>query len=280
VRLCGEEALTAKAHRTQRKNAGMSEAEKQSLLFLTAVVAGVINSLAGGGTLLTFPALAHVGMMDDLIANTTNTVALVPGSMAGTWGYRREFSVSLRWVALLAGPSLAGGVIGALLLTGLDPKYFDKAVPWLILTATLLFLSQPFFNRFAVRHAKQPAASRATVTAMVVFQFFVAIYGGYFGAGMGILMLSSLGLMGLGDIHQMNAVKSFLAVCINGGSVVVFAIDGRVAWRFVPTMAIAAIVGGYLGAHYGRKLNRSLVRWIVVAIGFGLSLYYFVTKYA
>jgi uncharacterized membrane protein YfcA len=257
----------------------MSELEKQSLLVLTAVVAGVINSLAGGGTLLTFPALARFGTNNDLVANMTNTLALVPGSIAGTWGYRREFRVSLRWVGLLIVPSLAGGVTGALLLTRLDESYFDKAVPWLILTATLLFLSQPIFNRFAARHVDQPAASRATLTAMVVFQFFVAVYGGYFGAGMGILMLSTLGLMGMGDIHRMNAVKSFLAACINGISVVVFVIDGRVEWRFVPTMALAAIAGGYLGAHYARKLNRNVVRWIVVAIGFALSAYYFATKY-
>jgi uncharacterized membrane protein YfcA len=257
----------------------MSDFEKQSFLVLTAVVAGIINSLAGGGTLLTFPALAHFGMIRDLVANMTNTIALVPGSLAGTWGYRREFRVSLRWVWLLTPPSLAGGVTGALLLTRLDESYFDKAVPWLILTATLLFLSQPLFNQFAARHADQPAASRVTLIAMIVFQFFVAVYGGYFGAGMGILMLSSLGLMGLGDIHRMNAVKSFLAVCINGISVVVFVIDGTVAWRFVPTMAVAAIVGGYLGAHYGRKLNRNVVRWIVVGIGFALSAYYFATKY-
>jgi uncharacterized membrane protein YfcA len=257
----------------------MSEIEKQLLLALTAVVAGVINSLAGGGTLLTFPALGFFGKVENLVANTTNTVALVPGSLAGTWGYRREFRASMRWVALLIGPSLAGGVVGALLLTRLDEKYFDKAVPWLILAATILFLSQPLFNRFAVRHSHQPATWRPVVAALVLFQFFVAIYGGYFGAGMGILMLSSLGLMGLGDIHRMNAVKSFLAACINGISVLVFVIDGRVAWEYVPTMALAAITGGYLGAHYGRRMNRNVVRWIVVAIGFGLSAYYFTTKY-
>jgi len=258
----------------------MSELQKHLLLALTAVVAGVINSLAGGGTLLTFPALAHIGAVRDLIANATNTVALVPGSAAGTWGYRREFRASLRWVFLLAGPSLAGGVAGALLLTRLDEDYFDKAVPWLILTATLLFLGQPLFGRLASRPAIQSATSRRAIVLLVLFQFFVSVYGGYFGAGMGILMLSSLGLMGLGDIHRMNAVKSFLAVCINGISVVVFVIEDKVAWQFVPTMAIPAIVGGYLGAHYGRKLNRNLVRWIVVGIGFGLSTYYFVTKYA
>jgi uncharacterized membrane protein YfcA len=257
----------------------MSEFQIQLLLALVAVVAGIINSLAGGGTLLTFPALGFFGKVESLVANTTNTVALVPGSLAGTWGYRREFRDSLRWVALLIGPSLAGGVVGALLLTRLDEKYFDLAVPWLILAATLLFLSQPLFNRFAARHADQPTTSRTVLVALVLFQFLVAIYGGYFGAGMGILMLSSLGLMGLGDIHRMNAVKSFLAACINGISVVVFVIDGRVEWKYVPTMALAAIIGGYLGAHYGRQMNRNVVRWIVVTIGFGLSAYYFTTKY-
>src|SRR5260370_11697437 len=158
----------------------MSEFQKQLLLALTAVVAGVINSLAGGGTLLTFPALGFFGQVEALVANTTNTVALVPGSLAGTWGYRREFRASLRWVALLLGPSLAGGVVGALLLTRLDEKYFDKAVPWLILTATFLFLSQPLFNRFAARHADQPATSRPVRAALVLFPFLVAIYAGPF----------------------------------------------------------------------------------------------------
>jgi uncharacterized membrane protein YfcA len=247
------------------------------LLCVAALAAGVINSLAGGGTLLTFPALGRY--ISDLAANVTNTVALVPGSLAGAWGYHRELWASRRWVLLLIGPSLAGGLAGSLLLTQFPEEYFEKVVPWLILGATLLFIAQPSLSRWAILRTHAAAPSTLGLALMAVFQFFVAIYGGYFGAGMGILMLSTLGLMGVSDIHKMNAVKSFLAACINGISVAVFIIDGRVAWRFAAPMAVCAVAGGYVGARIARRLNRNLVRWIVVAIGLGLSVYYFLAKY-
>ena len=110
---------------------------------------------------------------------------------------------------------------------------------------------------------------------IVVFQFFVAVYGGYFGAGIGVLMLSSLGLMGIGDIHRMNAVKTVLAACINGISVAVFVWDGKVVWEYALPMAVTAILGGYFGARLGRMLPRPLVRWLVICVGFGLAAYYF-----
>jgi uncharacterized membrane protein YfcA len=251
------------------------------LLLLSAAAAGVVNSLAGGGTLLTFPPLTAV--MTKVLANGTSTVALLPGSLAGAWGYRRELRAAGRWPLVLVVPSLVGGWIGTKLVTRLPESYFAAAVPWLILSATLLFLIQPTVLRIVLR--SRPAVdtpgrrSIAGYVVLIVIQFFIAIYGGYFGAGIGILMLSSLGLMGVGDIHQMNAVKTVLAACMNAMSVIVFAQDDKVVWPIAGLMAAAAIVGGYLGAHYGRRLPRALVRWTVIVIGFSLAAKYFAEQF-
>jgi hypothetical protein len=247
--------------------------QNQLLLLASALAAGMINAVAGGGTLLTFPALLRI--LDPVVANATSTVALVPGSVAGAWGYRREVRQSTRWLVLLAPSCILGGAIGSLLVTRLDPHYFEVMVPWLILAAAVVFMAQPAIARLiGVTHEERHPA-RLTQAGVIAFQFLVAVYGGYFGAGIGILMLSALGLMGLGDIHRMNALKTVLAALINAVSVVVFAWDDKVRWGYGLSMAIAAVAGGYLGARVARRLDRNLVRWIVIAIGFGLAGYYF-----
>jgi uncharacterized membrane protein YfcA len=248
--------------------------ETYVLLCLSALAAGALNAIAGGGTLLTFPVLLTVGV-SPVVANGTSTVALVPGSMAGAWGYRRELEVSRRWLLLLCGPCVVGGWVGTWLVTEMDERYFAMLVPWLILLATLLFLAQPTLSRLTgIGHGVQ-RPSLGTLVGIALFQFFVAVYGGYFGAGIGILMLSSLGLLGLTDIHRMNALKTFLAACINLVAVIEFAVKGKVVWSYALLMAVAAIAGGYLGAHYARRLRPSVVRWFVIAIGFALSAYFF-----
>jgi uncharacterized membrane protein YfcA len=244
----------------------------QVWLCLSALAAGAINSIAGGGTLLTFPALTTVVPYE--VANATSTVALLPGSAAAAWGYRREFAELRRWALLLAGPSLVGGAVGTFLVIWF-PVAFVRLVPWLILAAALLFLLQPTLSRFT-RAGKEPGRPTAgALAAVVVFQFLVAVYGGYFGAGIGILMISSLSLMGTGTIHHMNALKTFLAACINGVSVVVWVANNKVNWDYVPAMAGGAIVGGYVGARVARRMPKDAVRWIVIAIGFTLAAYYF-----
>jgi uncharacterized membrane protein YfcA len=245
-------------------------------LCLTALAAGMMNSIAGGGTLLTFPALLLV--VSPVTANATSTVALVPGSLAGTWGYRREFGKVRRWAILLAGPSLLGGGVGSYLVAQLPEESFKVLVPWLILTAALLFLLQPTLARLTGVGRPHAPPSAWTLGGAMLFQFLVAVYGGYFGAGIGILMLSSLGLMGISDIHHMNALKTFLATCINGVAVTVFVLKGKVDWPLALSMALVAIVGGYLGARLARNMPRHIVRWLVVAIGFGLATYYFVEQ--
>jgi uncharacterized membrane protein YfcA len=247
-------------------------------LGLSALAAGAVNSIAGGGTLLTFPALTAV--VSPVVANGTSTVALVPGSVAGAWGYRREFHALARWAAILTGPSLVGGAIGTLLVTEFPESYFNALVPWLILTAALLFLLQPTLTRLTGVGKPHAKPSTGTLAGIVAFQFLVAIYGGYFGAGIGILMISSLSLMGAGDINHVNALKTFLAACINGVSVVVWVIEDKVRWDLVPVMVAAAIVGGYLGARVARRMPKNVVRWIVVGIGFTLAAYYFTRQLA
>lgn len=244
---------------------------------LAAIAGGAINSIAGGGTLLTFPALFAVlgsTAQASVIANATSTVALVPGSAAGMFGYWRELRPVRRWAWLLLGPSLVGGCIGSLLLTQLDPSIFRSLIPWLILTAALLFALQPTLSRwFGIGHDDR-IVTVGRAAGVAFFQFLISIYGGYFGAGIGILMLSGLALMGLSDIHAMNGLKTLLAVAINGVSLAVFVLSGVVHWPLAISMAVASIVGGYAGARIAVRLDRRLVRHMVVAIGFGLGAYY------
>lgn len=247
-------------------------------LCLAATAGGAINSIAGGGTLLTFPALfAALGASAEasVVANATSTVALFPGSVASMAGYRDEMRQAPRWAMLLVIPSLAGGYAGSRLVTTLPPETFRTLVPWLILAAATLFWLQPRIAVWlGIGQEHRPATTLAIAGAMG-FQLLVAVYGGYFGAGIGILMLSALAMMGLGDIHRMNALKTLLGSCINGVAVAVFVVNKKVNWQIAAAMAVAAIAGGYFGARIARRLDRNLVRRIVVGIGFFLAAYYF-----
>ena len=245
------------------------------LLALAALGAGAVNSIAGGGTLLTFPALTY--FVAGEVANATSTLALLPGSMAGAWGYRSEVRQSKRLVLLLLGPSLAGGLVGAKLVVWY-PKQFDSLIPWLILTAAVLFLIQPRVTQLLKKRNRDPHAHANTTTTagVVIFQFFVAVYGGYFGAGIGILMLASLGLMAVGDVHRINGVKTVLASMINAASVAVFlTTPGIIHWKYAAVMAVGAVLGGYVGARTARKLPAVYVRWSIIVIAFALAAFYF-----
>ncbi len=246
-------------------------------LFLcgSAFVAGVMNSVAGGGTLLTFPALT--GVVTPAVANGTSTVALLPGSFAGALGYRQEVAACRKFVLRMVLPSLVGGYVGAQLVSA-DRDAFARLVPWLILTAAVLFLVQQPVVRWMRKHRPDHEPGPLTQLGLVGFQFLVAVYGGYFGAGIGILMLAALGFLGVGDIHRMNAVKTLLAAVINGAAVVEFVRAGLVDWRYAPAMAAASIAGGYVGARVARRLPPGVVRWAAIGIGFGLAAYYFVRQ--
>ena len=243
---------------------------------MSALFAGAINSIAGGGTLATFPALLTV--LPAVPANATSTVALLPGSFAAAWGYRQEAAESKAMLKRLFFPSLLGGVAGAFALTRFPESVFENLVPWLLLTATTLMLVQrPLAKWIGAHPHATPAAG--TVAAVIFFQFLVGVYGGYFGAGIGILMLSSLSFMGIANIHQMNAIKSILASVMNGIGAAIFVFEGKVEWRYALPMAAASIAGGYVGARLARKLSASTVRAIVIAVGFIAAGYAFYRRF-
>jgi uncharacterized membrane protein YfcA len=264
-------------------------------LCLAALVAGGINALAGGGTLLTFPTLIgiltplHGDAAAKILANGTSTVALVPASLGSAWGFRRECAELSRLLVWLLPPSLIGGAIGSLLVTRLPAGIFARLVPWLILVAALLFLLQPLLVKrkaAVVSEDGMPAGhnglDRVTsrgLAGMMGLQFLISIYGGYFGAGIGILMLSGLGLMGLTDIHQMNGLKALLGTAINGVAVIVFVLEQKVIWPQALAMMATSLVGGYLAAHYSRQLAGKYVRWFVIVVGFLLAGYFFIQTY-
>jgi len=238
-------------------------------LFLAAFVAGAINSVAGGGTLLTFPTLLSIGV-SPIAANATSTVALVPGSFSAFYGYRDEMKDSRREVLIFALPSLVGGVVGALFVNRVGDRTFATLVPWLIFTATLLFAVQPAVKRWLTTAEEHDPKRRAPF--VIVFQLVVATYGGFFGAGMGILMLAALGFLGVRGIHRMNGVKNLAAVCINGVAAITFAVLGRVRWGYALWMAVAALLGGLVGAGLAKRMGEKNVRRLVIAIGAAIGI--------
>src|SRR5262245_17536865 len=245
------------------------------ILCLSALAAGAVNSIAGGGTLLSFPPLLKIfnGLENGaVLANATSTVALMPGSLAGALGYRKEVIECRRLILRLLAPSLIGGALGSILVIRY-PGVFATLVPWLILSAAFLFLMQGPIKRLTGAGVHGPPQGW-TITAVVLGQFLIAVYGGYFGAGIGILMLSVLPFMGTKSIHETNAAKTILAACINGVTVLIFIIKGFVVWPYGLAMMAAAIAGGYAGARFARRLPALYVRLLVVAIGFTLAGYY------
>jgi uncharacterized membrane protein YfcA len=231
----------------------------------------MINAVAGGGTLVSFPTLIWLGL-SPITANATSTVAIWPGTLGGIFGFRRELrSVRPALLALVI-PSLIGGIAGALLLRRTPPGVFAELVPYLILFATILFaLQEPIQRKLRTAGAHHHDSARWLAGAMV-FQLGVALYGGYFGAGIGILMLAALGVIGLTDIHQMNGLKNVLGMCINGVATLYFIVANMVHWPDVLVMALGAIAGGYGGAGLARKIGRTAVRHIVILIGLGMAV--------
>lgn len=266
---------------------------KYLLLLGAAFVAGAVNAVAGGGTLLTFPALLFAGQLAN-VANATSTVALWPGICSSLFGYRQEVANSGLAIALLALPSLIGGGLGALLFAHTSNALFSHLVPYLILLATLLFMAQGSISQWVKQHSNlrvtAPATNRRGIPpswyGVMVFQFVIALYGGYFGAGIGILMLAGLSFMGFTNIHQMNALKNINAILINFVAIIVFMLertapgqgvgphhDRLINWPLALLMMVGSIAGGYLGADTARRLGQQNVRRLIIAIGILLTLW-------
>jgi uncharacterized protein len=254
-------------------------------LFVAATIAGAVNSVAGGGSLISFPALVAFGQ-PAILANATNTAALWPGSIASAVAYRRQTALYRGLLPALLVPSIVGGLLGAFVLVSTPPALFDRVVPFLVLFATVLFafrrqVSSAFARRAGV--GERPAMredGQVTVGGHIwgfCFQLLVATYGGYFGAGIGILMLASLSLMGLRDIHRMNALKTILGALINVIAFVFFAVKGLVVWPLAVLMAAGAIFGGYLGARLALRVDQRWVARFVIGVGVAVSAWLFKT---
>ncbi len=255
------------------------DASRYALILLAAFAGGAVNSIAGGGTLLTFPALLGLGV-PPIVANATSTVALWPGSLASIWGYRSELAGARDWAKRWAIPSLLGGFAGAGLLLITPPERFDALVPWLVLAATVLFVAQKPVMHALRRGAPpsvattqpDPTARRAPGGALA-YQFAVAVYGGYFGAGIGILMLAVLGYLGFSNIHRMNGLKNWGGLCINAAAAVTFALSSLVHWPVALTMALGATSGGYVGARAAQRVPQRHVRRAIALIGFASGIW-------
>jgi uncharacterized membrane protein YfcA len=237
---------------------------------ITALVAastgaGIMNAMAGGGTILTYPTLLFIGETA-ITANATSTVALWPGAASSMYGFRQEVAMHRQWLKTLFLPSLLGGAIGAILLLKTPTKRFEHLAPFLILFATALFMVQGAVARWTRAQPKEDR-SPGQWTAAWFYQLGVGIYGGYFGAGIGILMLAVLGFLGLSDIHAANGIKNFFAMCINGIAAAYFIVRGAVDWPVAAIMVAGAIFGGYAGARFARFIGRDKARAAVVVIG-------------
>lgn len=258
-----------------------SEVARLALIVVAAALGGAVNSIAGGGTLLTFPALIGLGV-PALTANATSTVALWPGAVGSMVGYLPELRGARAWAVRFAIPSLAGGLIGALLLLVTPADRFDALVPWLVSGATVLFLVQRPAMRWLRAHAPHAVATDIAELPppprALAFQFAVAIYGGYFGAGIGILMLAALGFMGFTNIHRMNGLKNWGGLCINFMAAATFAVSGLVNWRVALAMAIGASVGGYAGSRIAQRVRQEHVRQAIVLIGFASAIWLFASR--
>lgn len=242
-----------------------------------------MNSVAGGGTFFSFPALLAVGV-PPVIANASNAVALWPGSLAGAWAFRRElrrFSAALPALSVLA---FFGGIAGGLLLLRTPDARFAVLIPWLLLLATLLFaFSGPLSSgiRRLLRRAQQrerdpaPGHPRRFGLGGYLFQGVVSIYGGFFGAGMGILMIASLAIQGFEDLHEINALKNWLSAVIYSVAVATFVLADAVSWPHTLVMVVTATVGGYAGAAWARRIPALWLRRFIIGFGALLSLWYF-----
>ena len=245
------------------------------ILFVAALLAGAINAVAGGGSFVTFPTLMFIGVPAKF-ANATNTVALWPGQVASIGAYRQQFrKLSLKMLAPLLVTCVIGGIGGAWVLLKTPTTIFVWLVPWLILSATIIFMMSGRVTQWVRRRTASGEHHEFATGRGVLFQLVIAFYIGYFGAGAGILILAMLALLGMDDIHSMNALKALLTTISNGVALVMFIFSHAVFWPEAILMIVASMLGGYFGAHFAQKTKPEHVRMMVIVIGFALTAYYF-----
>jgi uncharacterized protein len=265
------------------------------LLFVAGVGAGIMNAVAGGGTFLSFPALVFIGL-PSILANATSAIGVVPGSVASVVAYRKLMVSQKRTVFILGALSAAGGTIGALALLSTPNQVFDRIVPWLLLVATVLFaFGKPIRGWIAARRVRDfeqaetdwrgtesDTARKSELSERPhrlgrsgTLQFLISIYGGFYGAGAGILELAVLDTMGFANIHVANGLKMILSTAFNLPAAIVFIVAGLVDWKCALILAVSTIIGGYGGAHYAQKLHEKYVRGFVIVVGVVMTVYFF-----
>ena len=242
------------------------------LIFVASFVAGGVNSVAGGGTLLTFPVLLRIDGMDSIVANATNSAGLAPGAFASFLGYRKELGALKHLMLPLALIALLGATVGALLLLATPTRIFDRLIPFLILAATLLFAFQDTLKKLGKRPDETAGELERITLPVGCFLLGVAVYGGYFGAGIGILTLAALGMLGMKDIHKMNGLKTVFTGGLNVVASVVLFLRGKVDLPLAGLMTVGAMLGGWLAVGAARKLGAGNVRKLVILIGIALSV--------
>jgi uncharacterized membrane protein YfcA len=242
-----------------------------AFLFIAGYLSGIVNAMAGGGTFITFGAMSLLGT-PPILANATSSVTQFPGYITSTLAYWSDIKKFWRGALVLCVISAVGALGGSLILLALDNASFKILVPWLLLAATALFAAGPWLK------PKPKAGGEAKVGSLAgsIVQFFTAIYGGFFGAGMGVMMLATLGLTEGGDYHRLNALKNMLAMVIASLAIVVFIAGGVVAWPEAFVMIPGAALGGYSGVWIAKRVPQGVVRALVIAVGLFLAIYYFV----
>jgi len=247
-------------------------------LFVAAFLAGVLNSVAGGGSFISFPALLFTGI-SPIIANATNTAAIWPGTVASGVAYRNAFTMEAkRLFPPLIVTGIIGGVVGARILLVTPQATFMKLVPWLLLGATLLFAASRRITAWIRAHHRGNGNSLRLMAVGFFLELLIAIYIGYFGAGVGILVLALLASLGVDDIHAMNGLKNVFVSLVNGVALIVFIWNRVVLWPQTLIMIAGSTIGGYGGAFYAQKMKAEHVRRLVIVVGFGMSLYFFIRR--
>ena len=237
-------------------------------IFAAGIAAGTVNTVVGSGSLITFPTLIFFGF-PPLVANVSNTVGLVPGSASGTYGYRRELAGQRGRAIRLGIAAICGALVGAALLLALPSSTFSKVVPFLVLAASLLMAAQPWLSRFVLRHRPHGAEESPILTALA---FLTAIYGGYFGAAQSVLFMAFLAVFVPDNLQRLNGLKNLLALCVNAVAAAVFVVVAPVDWRVAGLIALGSIIGGQLGAHFGRRLPPQALRAGAVLVGLIVSV--------
>jgi uncharacterized membrane protein YfcA len=247
---------------------------RYTILFLAGVLGAALNAVVGGGSFVTFPALLAAGV-PPIQANASSTFVLWPAVVSSTAAYWKALTVGRRFLFAMAVASIAGGALGALLLLRTPPSNFVRLVPWLMLAATLIFT---FGGRIVSARPGEGAGPSARAAAVAVaLQVAIAVYGGFFGGGMGIVMLASWSLLGMKDLHGSNALRLLLATLINGTAILLFLANRSIAWGPSLVMVVGSVIGGYGAAAWARRLSQVWLRRIVVAIAWAMTGYFFLT---